>query len=367
MLLSIFALDYENYTDISTIITAGIERILRMVQAIVMVVLSQPLLQSGFFKLVALGNQHVWTEPRIASTALLTDLRSNVALVRRFFRMFRFLESFRAAHMIYTSFYAPSMPPPPLPASSSPTAPNLDPAPDTTSRSTNDEKVANKTPEDSRQAEPTPHAQSHHVHGPHCRHHQDHHKPRDPNTIPTEAWLDIFSRTFNAMYLLLETLTLIDALRLPGFSLWGAAWFSVLHVEGQRFWFFALVCGFFSGLLKMVKLVAHGPVPRTGEGYGTGEKSAEGAMPEWQRQRERMRRVVYAQRERRKAWKREIRTTGYKLARRCVADCLDLAVPGSVVGWVRVQAGTVGVVMVISTWLTGLEVWERCGREVGRL
>lgn len=353
----LFGHEYKTNANEKTFITAGIERMLRMVQAIAMVVLSQPALLSGFFKLVALGNQHVWTEPRIASIAVLSELRSNVALVRRFFRMFRFLESFSAAHIIYTSFYAP---PPPPPAASAAPAPNMAPA--TTSQSTNDEKAANETQEDSRQAEPSPSAPTH-THGPHCRHH---HKPRDPNKIPTEAWLDIFSRTFNGMYLLLETLTLLDALRLPGFSLWGAAWFTVLHVEGQRFWFLALVCGLLSGLLKMAKLVAYGPVPppRTGEGYGTGGKSAAAAteeMPEWQRQRERMRRVVYAQRERRKAWRREISTTGYKLARRCVADCLDLAVPGSVVGWVKVQSGTVGAVMVISTWLTGLEVWERCG------
>lgn len=353
----------------------GLERMLRMVQAILMVILSQPFLTSGFVKLVAYGNEHVWDEPRVASTAALTDLRVKVALVRRFFRVFRFLESFRAAHMIYTSFYAPVPALPEAPVKEA----NVKP-PETAAQSLGSgaEKEGDKKDLDTQRAEPSPSAPAPnqaHRHGPNCRHHQA--QPKLTSTgPPAEAWLDMLGRTFNGMYLLLEALTLIDVMQLPGLPLWGAQWTSVLNVEGQRFWFLALACGIVSGLLKLVKLVAHGPVPQTGEGYGTGEtgqvsthdgSGADGeanVMPEWQRQREKMRRIVYARKEARKAWKREIGTRGYGLARRCVADLFDLPVPGSVVGWVRVEPVTVGLVMVVSTWLTGLEVWERCGREI---
>lgn len=347
-----------------------------MAQAVLMVVLSQPLLTSGFFKLVALGNEHVWDEPRLASTATLGELRGKIALVRRFFRMFRFLESFRAAHAIYTSFYAPPPPPPPPPPpSAAPEAAAVPSPPAAASLEGPSEKEEKDTTTTG--IEPTPPTPAHHEHGPHCRHHQPQPPPgrASNNRPPSEAWLDIFSRTFNGMYLLLETLTLVDALQLPGLPLWGAARAGRLHVEGQRFWFLALLCGAAAGLLKVVKLVGYGPVPQTGEGYGLGpppgagegEKSGEQLqLPDWQRRRDKMRRMVYARRESRRAWKMEIRTRGYALARRCVADVLDLAVPGSVVGWVRVEPGTVGAVMVLSTWLTGVEVWERCGREIGR-
>ncbi len=47
-----------------------------------------------------------------------------------------------------------------------------------------------------------------------------------------------------------------------------------------------------------------------------------------------------------------------------MADVCDLPVPGAVIGWIPVGSGTVGLFMVVSTYLTGLEVWERCGNEV---
>lgn len=300
---------------------AGIERVLRMVQAVLMVILSQPLLTGGFFKLVDLGNQHVWTEPRVASVAALTDLRNQVALIRRFFRMFRFLESFHGAYVIYTSFYAPPHPPSPV----------TDQNQQATEGSKNPTKASARN-----------------------------------GNAPTEAWLDIFSRTFNGMYLFLEALTLIDALRLPGFSLFGAYWSTRMHIEGQRFWLFSLVCGFASGLVKIIKLLAYAPVPQTGEGYGTGEKNATEGMADWERERDRLRRVVAARKESRQAWKMQLKTTGRGLMRRCVADLLDIVVPGSVVGWVNIQPGTVGVVMVVTTWLTAMGIWERCGQEIGK-
>lgn len=302
-----------------------------MVQAILMVVLSQPFLTSGFFKLVDLGNQHVWAELRVASVATLTDLRTQVALTRRFFRVFRFLESFHNAYQIYTSVYVPPPPPPLTPVQAAETSKGEDQDHDAASV-----QAKTTTPASRRQ---------------------------DP---PSEAWLDIFSRMFNGMYLLLEALTLVDALRLPGLSLFGVYWSTVLHVEGQRFWLFALVCGFASGVIKIIKLVAYAPVPQTGEGYGTGDKSSAEGMADWERERARLRGIVAARKESRRAWRTQLKTTGRDLMTRCVADLLDVVVPGSVVGWVHVQPGTVGGVMVVTTWLTGMGIWEKCGREIGR-
>lgn len=50
--------------------------------------------------------------------------------------------------------------------------------------------------------------------------------------------------------------------------------------------------------------------------------------------------------------------------RKLVADTLDLALPGSVMGWVRLGTGPVSLAMLGSTLLTGWEVWDRVGAEM---
>ncbi|KAK2597538.1 hypothetical protein N8I77_012317 [Diaporthe amygdali] len=327
---------------------AAIERILRMAQSIVMVVISYPLLLDGFTQLVILGNQHVWTDPRATGAVVLNDLKGHLGLARRFFRMFRFLESFYAAHQLYTSLY------------SQPTAPTSAAA---THDSQSGSSVSDANGSDKHSdpaAQPTQTkatSQAPHQHHPNCRH-------RRKAGPPAEAWLDIFGRTFNGMYLLLESITLVDALQVPAFSLWGPHWFPVLFVEGQRFWFFGLVCGVASGLIKIVKLLAYAPVPPTGEGYGTGEKKDESEMADWEKERERLRKIMWIRKEQRKLWKSNIKVKSKGLVRKCVADLLDTIVPGSIVGWWKVDQGTAGVILIITTYLTGWEVWERCGREV---
>jgi hypothetical protein len=321
---------------------------LRMTQSIVMVVISYPLLLDSFTQLVMLGNQHVWTDPRATGVVVLNDLKGHLGLARRFFRMFRFLESFYAAHQLYTSLY--SQPSTPTPAAVAAAVTPSQPA-----SAVSDAKDGSQGPAQPAQ---TPTAtQAAHQHHPNCRH-------RRKSGPPAEAWLDIFGRTFNGMYLLLETLCLVDALQVPGFSLWGPQWASALFVEGQRFWLFALGCGVASGLLKFVKLLAYAPVPPTGEGYGTGEKRDESEMEDWEKERERLRKIMWVRKEQRKLWKSNIKVKSKGLVRKCVADLLDMVMPGSIVGWWKADQGTLGVILIITTYLTGWEVWERCGREV---
>lgn len=128
------------------------------------------------------------------------------------------------------------------------------------------------------------------------------------------------------MYLLLESLTFVEvALDVPPeIGVWGTqAAVGGLVADGQRFWFAGLVCGVLAGGMRLVD--------------GDGSGNVNGGKKEEEKG---------------------------KLLRRMVADVLDLAIPGSVVGWVRLEPATVGWCMLGSTVLTGWEVWERCGREV---
>jgi hypothetical protein len=337
-----------------------------MVQAVLAVVLSQPVLTHNLAMLVALANTHVWEEPRILHAGVLSDLIRQLATSRRFFRMFRFLECFRAANTLYASLYSQSPPlPPPPPAPAGPDTAqegDHDPSPSAPPPAAAATTSTTTTTQPASKAGPSPDA----------NHHQQ----------PTaEAWLAIFARAFNGMYLLLEALTLVDAL---GFPLWGPRWAATLHVEGQRFWLFALACGAAGGLAATARLLACAPplpaVPGDWGCYGGrggGEEVSKdvagggggggAAMADWEVERERLRRVMWPRREQRRIWRANIRGKWWGLVRRCVADFLDMAAPGTVVGWVRFDPGTVGAVQVVTTYLTGMEIWERCGRDLAKV
>ena len=288
---------------------------LRMAQAFLQILSSYFVPRALLLSLVSLAKPG-FTVDRAVVLAILDGFRSRVALARRFFRVFRFLESFQAAYRLYS--------------------------------------------------------------------------PSSPSSgKPAEIWLDILGRSFNGMYLLLETSTLLDVMGVPGFSLLGAELLPRVNVEAQRFWFLALVCGVAGGLVRLVKTFVYAGVPDSGEGFGDGsgkakEKATEVAAagteektggdgdeeqeqdgPDaWRKERERMRQALQARRLERRRLIARIRTRLSGLLRRLVADVCDLPVPGAVIGWIPVDQGTVGVLMVVSTYLTGLDAWERCGREV---
>ncbi|KAK0709631.1 peroxisomal biogenesis factor 11-domain-containing protein [Lasiosphaeria miniovina] len=166
-----------------------------------------------------------------------------------------------------------------------------------------------------------------------------------------ETWLAISSRSFNGMYLLLESLTFIEGLGVEGLDgPWGTERAAMLRVEANRFWFFSLLCGIIVGGLRLVGLYrAQNRVSDSkSEKKGIDEKGSDSA--------------VATELENRK--KKEKKDEARKILRRLTADVLDISVPGSVVGWSPLSPGPIGVLMLGSTALTGLEVWDRCGKEL---
>ncbi|KAI0382189.1 peroxisomal biogenesis factor 11 [Hypomontagnella monticulosa] len=175
-------------------------------------------------------------------------------------------------------------------------------------------------------------------------------------------WLDVFSRTFNGMYLLLEATTMIDALQVPGLALWTPEREKAITVEAQRFWLFALVCGAAFNVAQIMLVASTTPRPEAAKAAASktspeikgsaDEKTADGGPDEKERE------------ESERLWRQEISTKVYKLGRGAVANALDTVLPGTTVGWINVGPGVVGSAMFVTTILTGMDVWERCGREV---
>ena len=60
------------------------------------------------------------------------------------------------------------------------------------------------------------------------------------------------------------------------------------------------------------------------------------------------------------------RAQSRRLTRKMVACVLDMALPGSVVGWIPASKSSVAIITLVTSVLTGADVWERCGMEVGK-
>lgn len=232
--------------------------------------------------------------------------------------------------------------------------------------------------------------------------------------LSLEAWLDVVARSSNGLYLLLESATLPASLGIDGLVLLPGdgpvsaatggggdddkttaavvvyATSRLLAREAQRFWFVALAAGLAAGLVRLVKLFAYAPVPQTGQGYGTGEKGAGGGEggatekkeeerekepepePEpkpgsraaMERDRARLREVVLKRKAERTASRRAMAARARAILRKLTHDALDLLIPATALGWTKPARPVLGAALFYSTWLTGQDVWRRCGREL---
>lgn len=311
----------DTYTNYYTIV--GLERILRLVHSLLLIIGSVPLLVSyataflhtGSFRgIVASVAAHEST------VVLLVGAAHRVNLGRRFSRMFRFIESFYLAHQSWTTLLGGG----PV-----------------------DEKKSLSPPKKKR--------------------------------VRFDPWLDAFARTFAGIYLILETSATIDALDVPGLQVWGPERANYLNVEGQRYWFLSLSCSVLATLVRMANVTRDIPMPPPTEeekqgnmGSRLGDDKAdernddneEDKTETLNEERLRLRRIVQGRMATRRTWLRALRARLVVLGRRVVADAADVLLPGAIVGWTPLRPATVGGVMLFTTLLTSYDVWLRCGKEV---
>lgn len=174
-----------------------------------------------------------------------------------------------------------------------------------------------------------------------------------------EVWLDAHAKTCLGLFGMLETVTLLDLTNIDHLEIFGRPQADKLNVDAQRFWFLGLYLSAMATSARLIKILAFSPVPQKGD-FGTADEKKDGASAEKkQKQRE-------EKKEEKKQWAKKVseQTTGLVL--KLLADVLDLVIPASVLGWVQVDSGLVGVAMFCSSILLGLDVWWRCGREVAQ-
>ncbi|KAM0711555.1 hypothetical protein Q7P35_000921 [Cladosporium inversicolor] len=168
-------------------------------------------------------------------------------------------------------------------------------------------------------------------------------------TVYLEKTLDGLASTFNGMYLLLEAATVVDALGIEGLTVLGKDLAFATKIEAQRCWFLALVFGAVSCVLKLSKAQKAKPASeKTVDAKDAGQDEK--------------RKVVEERSQSSKAKSQSVR-----LSRKLMTCLLDLPLPGTVVGWIPASPGTLGLLMLTTSVLSGVDVWQRCGREVGKV
>lgn len=176
------------------------------------------------------------------------------------------------------------------------------------------------------------------------------------STLALVSWLDVIAHSSNGLYLFLESITILDALSIPGLRVWGPDYTSLLKVESQRYWFFALIATSLSSAIRLYQMRSKGPfIAARGSDSSKAREKKVTDSPVHESQIHSNKSPVH--RSDLIILDAEILTTWRKL----LATSLDLTIPGSTLGWIPVSSTVVSSSMFITSFLTGYEVWKRCG------
>jgi hypothetical protein len=112
-------------------------------------------------------------------------------------------------------------------------------------------------------------------------------------------------------------------------GVWPVPWAETCLLEGNKFWFYSLVCSIFLGGLQ---LYAGGGEAKVGNSEKTKGKK-QGLKAQQQK------------------------LSGIK--RRMIVDSFDLFIPGFVTGWIVTTHAFVGFAGAVSTVLSTKDIWDR--------
>ncbi|CVK93875.1 uncharacterized protein FMAN_03202 [Fusarium mangiferae] len=197
-----------------------------------------------------------------------------------------------------------------------------------------------------------------------------------------DMWLDIISKTCFGMFGMMETLTLLDLCGIENLRVFSAEKFQEIDYQSQLFWFAGLYTSVLVTVIRLYRLVAGTPasVKRETVSISSTEKPAELITAEKEtavlsekmtkddldKERERLKSIVNKRKTERRAWIKKFKSESYVLLRALVSDLLDMLLPTTTVGWVKLEPGLVSLAMFITTFTTGQAVWERVGQNLQR-
>ncbi|KAF4965921.1 hypothetical protein FSARC_6335 [Fusarium sarcochroum] len=197
-----------------------------------------------------------------------------------------------------------------------------------------------------------------------------------------DAWLEVVSKTCFGMFGMMETMTLLDLCGIDSLRIFSPEKFQEIDYQSQLFWFAGLYTSVLVSVIRLYRLLSSTPASISRENVSTNstENTGELASAEKEisnlsektskedldKERERLKGIVTKRKAERRAWMQKVGNEGFVLFRSLVSDTLDMILPSSTIGWVKVEPGLVSLVMFFTTLTTGSAVWEKVGRELQR-
>ncbi|KAH6887583.1 peroxisomal biogenesis factor 11 [Thelonectria olida] len=168
-----------------------------------------------------------------------------------------------------------------------------------------------------------------------------------------EVWLDVVSKTCLGMFGMIETLTLVDLIGIPGLEVFGPARSSEIDAQSQYFWFFGLATSVTISLIKLSKV----NVPPIAEKE---QEKPTKTVSEKADEKEDTKEKAAKDAEEKKRLK-EVAAKKKVLLRSIVSDVVDMLLPGSAIGFVKISGASVSSAMFFTTLTTGWAAWDRIG------
>jgi len=145
------------------------------------------------------------------------------------------------------------------------------------------------------------------------------------------GWVSVLGESYDCKYhrVLSFLMTALTKGKLDTMGAWPTPWAEVCLIEGNKFWFYSLVCSILLGFLQL---------------YAGGEHAKDGSNEKPKGKKT-------------KIQARKKHLSGVK--RRIVANSFDLFIPGFVTGWIVTTHAFVGFAGAVSTVLSSKDIWER--------
>ncbi|KAL6911088.1 peroxisomal biogenesis factor 11 [Trichoderma evansii] len=190
-----------------------------------------------------------------------------------------------------------------------------------------------------------------------------------------ETLLNVIGKTCLGLYGMLESMTLLDLLEVDGLEIFGAEQTADLNYQAQIFWLVALCISLFRSSITLLRCLGKQATPHASSNHGSEEKNSSekgdqkgdgpltgngsaSKVPGANQQNGSGDQVAS-----------KSGATGSKeaipsLMLKLVSDTMDVLLPATAIGLVKIHPAAIALAMIISTAITANDVWARCGKEM---